>query len=561
MDTTVRLGFAAAGALIGIVAPRFHHVTLMAFGAAITALVSAGFLIFHGAEIWLMFALVPLLVLAALLLTRWLPRLGTLLVLVPALALAVLTVTGGRREGRWLGVGVALVLLVLGTWKPRWGVLLACATIGACLAWGVGPLVTGIGPWALTLAVYVALGGILVRTRRGAASGPPWPRCRRWSAGVAAALALGIAALPLAAPVLAPSDRERAAERRTRLQAEVLHGGLVWPLPSEALLWGENDFPAFENLDALYLGGRADAGLVKLPETSWARGRFALNGPVHRMRAIKDPHEIELLERASRATVEALRRSLHLYRDGGYEGAIAEAVRYHYGQLGCDGDSFPPIIASGANALDFHYMKNDDALVAGEAVITDIGCYAEHYASDYTRTLPVDGRFTPRVRELYQALYEAERAGAAACRAGVYYRGRETPDGSKSLDAIVRDTLAAHGAPSDFKHGVGHPIGLFAHDVFRLGRPLESGMVIMIEPGIYIEEEGIGLRIENAYVVRDDGCDIITDGIPTDPDGIERMMARALTSPPPAAAPPAPSPTGAGEGGRSPRAGQPGHVP
>jgi Xaa-Pro aminopeptidase len=249
------------------------------------------------------------------------------------------------------------------------------------------------------------------------------------------------------------------------------------------------------------------------------------------MRLIKDAHEIEKLKLASRATVEALRRSLHLYRDGGYEGAIAEAIRYQVTQLGCEADSFPPIIASGRNALEIHYMSNDALLVEGDLVVTDIGCYADHYGADYSRTLPVGGRFSPRARELYDALYEAERAAAEACRAGVYYRSRGAPEGVRTLDAIARETLAAHGAPDDFPHGIGHPIGLFVHDVFNRGQPLEAGMVIMIEPGIYSESDGLGMRIENAYIVGEDGCELITGGIPSDADGIERLMAQAFAAP------------------------------
>lgn len=530
MDTTARLVFAAAGALVGVLAPRFHHATVMAFSGLVAVLAGAGFLVLHGAEIGIVVAVLPLLALGTLALTRWLPRLGTFLMLLIILPLGVLTLTGGGARDRWPSVGVAVVLLLLGTWKSRWGVLLACATLGACLVWGVGPLVTGLFPWAGTLGTFLALGGLLLQTRRGPESGPPWPVCLRASLGAAALLALTLAALPLTARVLEPTGGP-AVERRARLRDEVLHGGLVWPLPSEALVWGENDLPAFENLDALYLGDRADAGLVKLPGTSPLRGRFALNGPIHRMRAIKDAREIELLKQASRATVEALRRSLHLYEEGSYEGAIAEAVRYHSHQLGCEGDSFPPIVASGTNALDFHYMDNSSPLAAGEVVVTDVGCYVRHYASDFARTLPVGGRFTPRARGLYQALDAAQRAAASACRAGVYLRGKETPDGSRSLDTIARETLEARGAPSDFAHGIGHPIGLFAHDVFLRGEPLRAGMVVMIEPAIYIEEEGLGLRIENAYVVHDDGCELITGGIPTDADALEAMMARALASP------------------------------
>ena len=114
-----------------------------------------------------------------------------------------------------------------------------------------------------------------------------------------------------------------------------------------------------------------------------------------------------------------------------------------------------------------------------------------------------------------------------------------TPEGEKSLESIARETLAAHGAPDDFSHGIGHPIGLFVHDVMSRGQPLESGMVIMIEPGIYSEADGMGMRIENAYIVGESGCELITDGIPSDPDGIERLMAQALVlaHPPGSAAP------------------------
>lgn len=528
MDSLPRLVLALAGALIGIFAPRSRHATLMVFLALLALLVAPGLLVTRGAEIWMVVAVLPVTLLGSVLLARWLPRLATLIMLALTMAVAVLTVTGGRPEGRWIAVGVAVVLLALGTWKPRPGLLLACATIGACLAWGIGPFVASLGLWAATLLAYLVLGGLALLHQAGDPAGPSWPHTLRGATTGAVLLACSVLLLPLTAPILTTGEAEPEAGRQERLRAQAPRGGLIWPLPSEAIIWGKSDFPLFENLDALYLGGRADAGLVKLAGTSILRGRFALNVPIHRMRLIKDAHEIEQLKLASRATVEALRRSLHLYHDGGYEGAVAEAIRYHSMQLGCQGDSFPPIVASGRNALDIHYMKNDGPLVEGDLVVTDIGCYADHYASDYSRTLPVGGRFPPRARELYEALYQAERAAAEACRAGIYYGSRGNPEGARSLDAIARETLAAHGAPDDFSHGIGHPIGLFVHDVFRRGQPLEAGMVIMIEPGIYSESDGIGMRIENAYLVRDDGCELITDGIPSDADGIERLMAQAL---------------------------------
>jgi hypothetical protein len=534
------MALALTGAIIGIVAPRFREATLMIFAALLAVVVGTGVLVAHDAEIWMVAVALPLLVLLVALLARALPRVATFVLLALALLLASLTVTGGSRPALWIALGLALGLLVLGTVKSRLGLLIACAVLGSCFAWGIGPLVAGLVPWSVTVAVYFAIGGLVMQRPGEDGTGPPWRACVRWVGGAAAVLALTVSGLPWLADELVPTRDPEAAERRARLQAEAPRGGLVWPLPSEAILWDAPGFPAVENLDALYLGGSSDAGLAQLPGVPLLRGRFALNGPIHRMRAIKDEREIALLRQASRATVEALRHSLPLYREGGNEGDIAESVHEYYTRHGCEGDSFPPIVASGANALDFHYMENDDALEEGEIVITDIGCYAEHYASDYTRTIPVGGRFSPRARELYDALYLAERAAAAACRAGVYLRGRETPDGSRSLDTIARDTLEAYGAPSDFGHGIGHPIGLFAHDVFQLGEPLEAGMVIMIEPGIYIEDEGIGLRLENAYLVHDTHCELLTGGIPNDAAGIERMMARAFAPSPPPSPEPAP---------------------
>jgi hypothetical protein len=412
VDST-RLALALFGAVIGIVGPRFREPTLMAFSALMALIVGAGALVAWGAEIWTVAVLLPLFVLVVALLARARPRVATQVLLAIALSLAALTLTGGGRPALWIALGLAGVLLVLGTWKARLGLLVACAVLGACFAWGVGPLVSGLLPWAVTLGVYFVVGGLVMQRPGDDGAGPPWGACVRWAGGAAAILVLGVVALPWFASDLMPTQAPRATERRARLQAEVPRGGLIWPLPSEAIIWDAHGFPAVENLDALYLGDLSDAGLRQLPGAPLLRGRFALNGPIHRMRLVKDDREIALLRQASRATVEALHHSLILYRDGGSEGAIADSVREYYNRNGCEGDSFPPIIASGANALDFHYMDNDDPLAEGEVVITDIGCYAEHYASDYTRSLPVGGHFPPRARELYDALYEAERAGAA----------------------------------------------------------------------------------------------------------------------------------------------------
>ncbi len=211
---------------------------------------------------------------------------------------------------------------------------------------------------------------------------------------------------------------------------------------------------------------------------------------------------------------------------GAGEGAVAKSIHEKQALHGCDADSFPPIIASGEHALDFHYMKNDGPMKAGELVVIDIGCYSRHYASDFTRTLPVGGKFTERQKKLYTAVYDAQQAAAKACRPGVHLSGKKERGGHKTLNMVARETLKARGVPADFGHGIGHPLGLFVHDVFDWGAPLRPGMVIMIEPGLYLENEKTGIRLEDAYLVTKDGCELLTTGFPADPDSIEKMMAQ-----------------------------------
>jgi Xaa-Pro aminopeptidase len=294
-------------------------------------------------------------------------------------------------------------------------------------------------------------------------------------------------------------------------------------LPSEAIFWGPSakDYPAFENLDALWLTGADPGRPVRLPGTSPLLGRLFLHRFVAPLRARHDAAEVALHRQSAQVTVAALRAALPLYRAGAKEADVAAAIRQAYLAQGCQGDSFPPIVASGKSAAP-HGEDNVGWLGPRELVVTDVGCSVQHHTADFTRTLPVGGRFTPEGRRLYEAVLAAQAAAAKACRPGVGL----TRDfgGQKSLDAISRETLKARGVEGDYPHGLGHTVGLFVHDVGGRSEPLAAGMLVTLEPGLY-RKGSLGIRLEDTYLVTETGCEPITTGLPSDPDELEALMA------------------------------------
>lgn len=462
----------------------------------------------------------------SILLVRLLPRLVLLvaLVLVPGAMVGLCALTNAHLPAlAWkITLGLLLVGALAGTVMVRFGLRLFWAIAGGALAcggwWFERPLA-----WLAATAVLFVVN--FFSSRLVEYEDAEWVFTWRLAGAAALAVALGLFAGTLLIPALPAPAAACASEggpacRLAKLSKEFPAGGIVWPLPSEALTWGSDEFPWVENLDARYLGALT-RGPVRLPGSNPLLAKFALNGRIHDMRMIKEPVEVAALRTASRATVESLRAALPLIRAGGSEAAVAAALREGHKKNGCAGDSFPPIVAGGRNALNFHYFANNTAFSAGEGVVIDIGCYADGYASDFTRTLPVDGKFSPSQRKTYTALYNAHQAAAKACKPGIALYGK-----TDSLNRVARDALKANGAPDDFGHGIGHPLGLFVHDVFERG-PLKPGMVIMIEPGVYLEKEGVGMRLEDAYLVTETGCELLTDGFPADPDSIEAMFAPA----------------------------------
>lgn len=154
----------------------------------------------------------------------------------------------------------------------------------------------------------------------------------------------------------------------------------------------------------------------------------------------------------------------------------------------------------------------------------DIGCSVDRYAADFTRTLPVGGRFTPEARQLYSAVLAAQREALASCEPGMRLAGTAGKGEEPTLEDLTRSSLADAGVDSKYPHGVGHTVGLFVHDTMSEPRArLAPNMVITLEPGLYLKGK-LGIRIEDTYFVTDAGCVPLTTGFPADPDVIEALM-------------------------------------
>lgn len=251
-----------------------------------------------------------------------------------------------------------------------------------------------------------------------------------------------------------------------------------------------------------------------------------------RYRAVKSPREIEMIRRSVDATVEAHRAAWRRIAPGLYEYQVAAAMTFAMQDGGCERNAYAPIVASGPNALVLHYSQNSRKMEAGELVLMDVGAECSAYAADVTRTVPVSGRFTPRQRELYEAVLGAQKAVLAAVKPGVIMGASRTAP--NSLYKVAYDYLNEHGKNAGGKplgkyltHGVSHHVGLQVHDApsASYSQPLEAGMVITVEPGIYIPEESIGIRIEDTVLVTPDGAEVLSAALPKEPGEIEKAMA------------------------------------
>jgi len=257
---------------------------------------------------------------------------------------------------------------------------------------------------------------------------------------------------------------------------------------------------------------------------------------MHTLRVEKSGREVERIQAACDVTGKAFRRVLRFLRPGRYEYEVEAEFAHEFTRNQCR-FAYQPIIASGINATTLHYGSNTARCRAGELLLLDVGACQRNYNADMTRTIPVSGRFTRRQRRVYDAVLRVLRQSIAGLKPGILVKEwQKEAEGRMERELVELGLISLRDIPRQdperpafkryFMHGLGHPLGLDVHDLGYTTQPVRSGWVMTVEPGIYIREEGLGVRLENDVLVTENGVKDLMDGIPLDPEEIEGLMAR-----------------------------------
>lgn len=239
------------------------------------------------------------------------------------------------------------------------------------------------------------------------------------------------------------------------------------------------------------------------------------------LRRKKDMREIEKLYKSVEITILAQGAAAQAIGEGMNESEVQASLEYMFTGSGAR-PAFPSIVATGKNATILHYQTNRDVMKAGQLVVVDIGADIDHYCADLTRTYPVSGTFTKRQKEIYNLVLECQELVASKAKPGMWLSNKEKPE--QSLQHIAQKFFESKGYGNNFIHGIGHFLGIDVHDVGNINEPLRDGDVFTIEPGLYIPEENLGIRIEDDYWVIKDGVICLSDSLPKKAEDIEAMM-------------------------------------
>jgi Xaa-Pro aminopeptidase len=247
--------------------------------------------------------------------------------------------------------------------------------------------------------------------------------------------------------------------------------------------------------------------------------------PIAAQRSRKNKFEIELMYKAVELTMVAQEAAARVIQPGIKESIIKAGIEYIFAES--EGSpAFPSIVATGKNSTILHYHNGNAAIKPNDLVVVDIGAEYEYYCADITRTYPASGTFTKRQREVYEAVLATHEYIATLAKPGMFLRNAEKPE--LSLHHLAVAHLEKKGFAKYFKHGIGHYLGLDVHDVGDYAQPLEEGNVITIEPGIYIPEENIGIRIEDDYWIVSDGAECLSAELPRDAESVQEMARASI---------------------------------
>jgi Xaa-Pro aminopeptidase len=269
----------------------------------------------------------------------------------------------------------------------------------------------------------------------------------------------------------------------------------------------------------------------ELPGVEIVSGDGSIVNRIGEMRKVKSPTEIALLQKAIDITGEAQRDISRNLKPGMYEYEVQALLEAAFMRNGAERPGFPSIVGSGIYSTILHYSENHKKIDDGDLVVCDIGAEYSLYTADITRTYPANGKFTARQRAVYQLVLDTQSAAAAYWKPGMTHADLQqfTQQFMRKSPLRARDTDGKEYTMDHFFiHGLGHWLGMEVHDVGDYMLPIASGSVFTIEPGIYIQTEKLGVRIEDDYVIMPDNTvHKLSEKIPSAPDEIERLMAQA----------------------------------
>lgn len=273
-----------------------------------------------------------------------------------------------------------------------------------------------------------------------------------------------------------------------------------------------------------------------------------LDSLLDEMRLFKDTHEIDLMRRAAQISAQAHVRAMQQVKSGMMEYQLEAELLYIFAQNGCQ-TAYNSIVGGGANGCILHYVENNQPLKDGDLVLIDAGAELDHYAADITRTFPVNGKFLPEQKALYELVLKAQLAAIEATKPGNHYRlPHETAVRILTMGLVelgllqgnVDELISSEAYRQFYMHGTGHWLGMDVHDVgsYKLNnewRPYQPGMVVTVEPGLYIAPDddsvearwrGIGIRIEDDVLVTESGNEVLTCDVPKTVEEIEALMQK-----------------------------------
>lgn len=319
----------------------------------------------------------------------------------------------------------------------------------------------------------------------------------------------------------------------------------------KTVYWNKQFESVFEELikeaNSIYLNSNEHSRSASEVQTqtdrfnNWCKSTFAdkeylKSAPImHDLRAVKHPLEIDLLQNACNITEKGFRRVLNFVKPGVSEYEIEAEFMHEFLINRSKGFAYEPIIASGRNACVLHYIDNNKICHDGDVILMDVGAEYANYASDMTRCIPVSGQFTKRQKDVYNAVLRVMKEATSMLKPGVllgdYHKevGLKMQSEMKGLGLINQHDIDKQDPKNPayrkyFMHGTSHFLGLDVHDVGHFDKPIKEGMVFTCEPGIYILEESLGIRLENDLVITKDKPLDLMANIPLEADAIEDLM-------------------------------------